>query len=775
MIPRKKTDSPTACIELHEPRYLQLSGLFSSVQCLSCIPLRSLRLPQRPLFARPLALRKLLLAHDALIYCWILVTLRLKMRVKLDSWVEFMVLPVVFHERQCLGDMSPNEEILFEWSYPSYAETLSNEWGGARANATQTASLFETSMVASENTADLPAASAIEVSGKGSSQRTGPNEARGVSLSSSILRSLGTSLALLLLLGFLTAGLKRDFASKAKARLQTEAELPPGEAPKEAELTKQASPTGEVESSTEDKRAKTRGRLEAVRALLPAAERLVAALRSAEAQNLLRKVQESVRALETQETEVKSSKGLEGPLEDALAAFRELHQAAVERVEAMAQNAAFLSPFPLLGPWGEEPEAEAVSDVQHGLADQETVRAFVISLRSFYQSAKSLSQRFLDVQRRLSTEHFADERDGQLLIAAAKDLEYLRTTDIIRIRTIEVAEKLKEGTVHAIRTLLLWEREFGLLHIRSDVESMQLYADLARESANTSPAPRVASALNALHAELKLTTALLDRLQSDVQTMRTSNTVGLIVEADMRARQLQRWATASLERCLDLQRGIATLPQDLNDASRQKLAELARRLNQRATSLNSIVKGASNEAEEVAGDLLPSPTDPSKSGPQHVNGNIAISLLQSLKAIGHMAESRVQDIESVEQALQEVNLLRPGMEQVQTAAASVTSLATDKKTALFMLLSCRLTAFLERDAELISHVVNQVALPCFNQSHPESVELKELQRRLNADKAALKAATTLTEAARAAASMRAHANTFVELAHTELRDSVRPE
>ena len=158
--------------------------------------------------------------------------MRLK-RVKVGRWVEFMLLPLVFHERLCLGDMNTNEEMLFEGSYPSSAETLSNEWGGAQARATQTDSLFETSMMASGYTADLPTASHIEVSDAGTSQGTGPNVARGVSLSPSIIRGLGASLALLLCLGFLTAGLKRQYASKAEARLQTEAELLPGEARKD--------------------------------------------------------------------------------------------------------------------------------------------------------------------------------------------------------------------------------------------------------------------------------------------------------------------------------------------------------------------------------------------------------------------------------------------------------------------------------------------------------------------------------------------------------------
>lgn len=217
----------------------------------------------------------------------------------------------------------------------------------------------------------------------------------------------------------------------------------------------------------------------------------------------------------------------------------------------------------------------------------------------------------------------------------------------------------------------------------------------------------------------------------------------------------------------DVHLGIAP-PQGLDDASRQKLAELAQRANLRAISLNAVVKGALKEIEEIAGDLLPGPADASKSGTQHLNGNIAISLLESMKAVGHMAESGVQDIEGIVKAVKEVNALEPGMEQVQGAAASVTSLAKDKEKALLLLLSCRLTEFLERDVEFISDVVTQVASRDFSPSHAESGELEELQRHLNADKHALKEAKTLEETAKAAASMRAHANAFVESAHKSL-------
>ena len=148
-----------------------------------------------------------------------------------------------------------------------------------------------------------------------------------------------------------------------------------------------------------------------MRELLPAAEGLAAALRSAKARNLLMKVQESVWELEREEPKVMSRKGLGRPLEDALAALRELHQAAIERVEAMAQDAAFLPPFPVLGPWAEGAEPDTISDIEQGL-ERETVRACLVSLRSIHQSTKSLSQRFTEVQRRLSAEQFADERDG---------------------------------------------------------------------------------------------------------------------------------------------------------------------------------------------------------------------------------------------------------------------------------------------------------------------------------------------------------------------------
>ena len=124
------------------------------------------------------------------------------------------------------------------------------------------------------------------------------------------------------------------------------------------------------------------------------------------------------------------------PLEDASGALRRLHQAALEKAEALAQDAAFLAAIPKLGAGGQE-AAESVSGLEPDV-EAET------------------SEPFADVHNRLSAERpLVDERDRGLLLATANKLESLIAAYGARKHALKIAAKLTGETLDAAETLLM--------------------------------------------------------------------------------------------------------------------------------------------------------------------------------------------------------------------------------------------------------------------------------------------------------------------------------
>lgn len=665
-----------------------------------------------------------------------------------------------------------------EEAWLSHAETLSNEWGEAQATETRSGILIDSSLFPSAEAAEkAPTVNSIEGSGEADFEGTGGKVPRIVSRRLFLFSALGVWLAFLCL-GFLSVDVRRPSAQKAGVRSKPDADMTVGKAPEEGEGPAEEGAAADLPAGpafmAEDPTAEIRARVENVRGLLPAAKRLGAAVDSVQAKKLLRRVQETVGALEAEAAEVGNSKRFEAALEVALQAFGSLHQAAIEQAKAAAKLDSPPLPFAVMEPWGDD-AAGAMPDLEQEIAS-ETMRPFMTSLRSVHQSILKLSQRRSELHSRLSTgRHFVGEDDGHLLTSAASDFGLLRATTEAKRRATEAAEELKEGILDVIRTSLLARRENAWLLLRKDMELVEVYAALEVDARGTdedsggaaSPTAFArGNSMERLQSMIEEVETLLLQVGSDNQSVRTKDTVEHVAAAAERATVTEMQAAALLARCWEVADSLPGLPEHLNSIATQMLRDISQRIQRRARSDNNLVQGVVEEIQETSAEFFPGMGDPSTTiKKQNLRLSLVVDLMKKVTEVVHRAETRTKEAEETVQALRRVTRLQPALEQTSKARASLIALAMLKEEAFLFRLSYHLMAFLEKEVDYTTTLAALAASYKFGAPCPEKEQLKGLQAQLKAAKTAVEEAKTLTEAAEAVARMRAHAEAMDDVVY----------
>lgn len=683
------------------------------------------------------------------------------------------VLCLLFHDGFLPGGESSSVSFLSE-DWPSHVVPPNNGWGESEYAQTHTVSLLENSLVESEdgafpNTASL---TSIHVSDNMPAKDAGHSPVQGASRKRFFMMGLGISLALLLCAGLLTRGVKRPSAPKEEAFPKSDegavAEEHTGEPP--------IGPTAPIKDLTLD----TRARLETVRTLLPAAEKLAAAVDSVQAKELLSILQASVGEPEAETEKVEDSSTLEASLERALGALRELHESALQQAQALVQADALLPAFPSLGPWGAE-ASEAMLEVEQGL-EADALGSFVTSFRSLNENATRLAMRFNEVGARLSSERqFIDEKDGSLLVSTAADLECLRATDDSKRRATVQGQKLRHGLILCVKALLLGDREESLQQLKRNLALLALHEQLVRNAweelegpeAAAAPAKETEALLNTLEDMLEEARELVEQASSEVQSMRTSTTVEDVAVADRRAEELEERAFAVLTRCRRVAQSLPMLPESFDLTTKELLINMATVAYESALPVNAVVQRALQAIKARSAMHSPGMYDPSAISTQYVNHSIHKSLLDSITQTAHEAETWLKDTEASLEALRQSEEVKYAMEQMQRAVTNVDRLLKEKELSVLQMLTSFLLRVLEGDIDHAAAIATSAMAHEFDPTCSELPQLQELQRQFQAGRMAAKDAKTLSEAAEAAASMRARAFEMENLVYGYMRKNTQ--
>lgn len=683
----------------------------------------------------------------------------------------FWLVSFLWHERffaqgSSLGTYS-------EEMWPSYTATLVNEWIWEQDTQAHPLSSLDSSLVSSEGTVGPPAgtASSTVAPAEGSAEGPGSRAAHGVSPRRHFPWGLSVLLALLICVSLLTVNLKQPSVHKADIRTEAAAtETPSAEVPKEPESAKGEEPIAEPlegpQVATEDRTAEICARLEKVRGLLPVAKKLASLVAWTESKQLLSRVQESVGALEAQPAETQDSKNLEEALENGLDALRKLHEAAIERADAIMQTEISRSASGLMGLDVEE-APEAISEIDEEI-EAETVRPFMTFLHSLHERDDGLCCLLGNVRVRLSKGgRFADEQDERLLQAAAEGLEFLYAASESRTQVIRTSEILHKSVFGGLRDLFCMERHEVFMQLYEALALLHLFADLerageraTRDAAETASPPDAEeqTPLNTLERGLREVAELLPQLSAEAEVMGTATTPVAVFAANARAERLEKQARSLLEMCWKTAGTLPNLPERLSMTHRQVVMRAALSAHKHVVSKANTVKGILSDIAESTSKAAPGRHPSTAHDTQHLNASIRAALLASAGEAADQANMVARDAEELVQILKQLDQLKPTMEYLQRLTRNAIRIGEEEEKVRLLLQRSRLLSFLESDMNYGAIVASRAGSHEVDLSSPVYQKMADLQRQLNAALTAAEKASTLMEAADTVAAVRRHAD-----------------
>lgn len=569
------------------------------------------------------------------------------------------------------------------------------------------------------------------------------------------IRKVQFPLALLFFLGLFAVCVRFQIHLKEEeARIALEAE-------KAEEITEKDQVLREVAI-----RAQTEARLEKVKGLLPAAERLASAVATDKSTQLLTTLQEIIRATDLT-TPATDSEELEGNLKGALRALRKLHEAAIKRGSEILQASKFLHPIPPLSHFIDEDLGTQIGNEE--IRKNVLEGFFVRSYQGIFRSATRLYRRFTDAGRRLGADRrFESEEDGGVLMDAALTVEALSSTTKDLRQLSSLAAHVEKALHAETKALLTMEHEKTIRALKVELQMHRLYAslvkdalkDLENSSAHTISADKLTTALSDMGANLVITGLFLNQAETETLKLGDSPTLPFAIKASRQADALEAQAERSLQKCSTGREAFSDLELQLNLRGSQALKEIADKMVQRVKMLNEKIQhSATHVKSRFAGHFEDSGVG-GKGKTQHLNPAIIKRLLQTLDDIAHRGGACVAEATALQEKVK-------GLSTMCAARAAISSLGTLMRTqemgrivaceSAFRL--CQIDSF-EVEVRLLIHQVAHAALHDSHLSTSEKQKYAEAKESFNAATRAAGEAENPLDAIGAVDAMRQHTITM---------------
>lgn len=651
------------------------------------------------------------------------------LQVLLILWFD----PCLSSEHTLAINESISQHSITEGAWLSYSGLPTSGLEGTDDILVDAAAAFLKSSVTNVS-ANHVAMDSLKLSARLSAENFGSSELKKENHSSFGSRKLGMALALIFLVGLLTVGLKRQAAAAPPDLAAAEK---PG---KEEMLT--------VLKKSEDKRiAEAIDRLEKVKGLLPAASRLASAVDSEESKKLMAEMQEGIRKASEVITDRKQ---LESCVDGALKTLQKLQRTAIEKAVIIVQGDSSL-----LGCSSLRPLVETIATFSSE-GEYEVMRSYIRTFESFCETDLCLSQRCNEIANWISTQKpFKNETHKKRLLAIAFAVERLQEISAFRRHLALMGNEMSEGAVSAVRGLLLEEKRTVMREIEGCKEVLKMRAFLQRNNFKETPLEAVdEKTLSFVERSLEGVDDLINQLLPYVGKMETSITLEALFAADRKAAVLEGKAQELIMKCSAAASSLPAVSGKIDRAGSKLMVDAAENVSERMLSDHDEMLYVLQETREM---LKKNRVEELSGVPQHMNAALKTKLTERATELELSAEERVRNHTYLLPTLKSTDGAPSALGLLKHAYISMLVQSDDKGTAHLLNLEARLLMFLEKDLSATVNEISRTPSKGFFLSPAERLMYEKAQRQFKASRQAVKNASTVVEAAQAAAKLRIEA------------------
>lgn len=490
-------------------------------------------------------------------------------------------------------------------------------------------------------------------------------------------------------------------------------------------------------------------KFEKIREMVPTAERLAAAVGTKDAEKFLATLQSIMSTISTPTLKSQDTKRLEDACTDALVNIRRLHQSALNFVKSIVEADKPLAEFPPLVLWGTKPPYTMSA------AEEKIRTLFVGTHQSLGECAEKLRLGFDEgVRRVFAAKHFEDERDGSVLLDAARAVEDLVATSATRNRLDVVASKARQDAVRSLKLMFMRKHDAVIKRIKWHANLLQVYARLSGSGLNAKDAAKTEdSHFEAIKEGVGKATGLLEELQSCVRKVQKSapSEVSDALIAD--AARIGEEAQDVLKDCLALARASTVFPESVNSSDRDLLKKAAQKEMETLEAQSEVLYQA---LKDVHKSTLSTKEIVYKDAALPINTAIFLEKIQAAKGLRLKEQKRADDALSVAKTLSKVSTVEDGVKALLKLDELARSQEEDIAAAQEMKIRSRFSAFLVDDMHHTRYEVDRASARAPELSGAEKRRHAQLLEQFNAARKAAQKAMNLLEAATAAADMRAY-------------------
>ncbi|CDJ43330.1 hypothetical protein, conserved [Eimeria tenella] len=533
---------------------------------------------------------------------------------------------------------------------------------------------------------------------------------------------------------------------------------------------------GTSESPVSAHKAKEQSRVEIVRGLLPLAVRLALALDSQESQVLLDGARESVKKAEAAGASATKEAGREMHLDNAVQALRRLHQMSLQQAQALAKAGSKVPNFSLLD---QDESGGVMTALLSDIIEGEAVFPFVVYLRSLQQSAINVCQKF-DVahKRLLMSARFANEADGELLLSAAAELEWLRSMGDRKAHILQRARKVEETAMSGIRIRLLSTVEEWMRTLHLTCTVLNVYVGLVPDTVEASPEEGGASAYNnsesiqLLMKKLECARELMGSIDREKQAVEASTSVESADASFGRVEKLHEKTLDLLEDCWELTKIMSPPRTELNSedlalltkATTETSAFAEIQISSTRANLSTVRGRCSSSLNSRGGELTVA---------RQLNPPLKEQLLDDAVAIEESVAVHYEATQNAVKELRSKNCLADATVVLDEMEESLANLVKYNERSMTLVLQSNLQVFLEDEVESSFRAAEHVFSSGVTFPGPKIADLHKLRSLLNEARKEAGSASTFAEAVQTAAKVRSHAGAIDDMLKNHQRSLLK--
>ncbi|CDJ70204.1 hypothetical protein, conserved [Eimeria necatrix] len=490
-----------------------------------------------------------------------------------------------------------------------------------------------------------------------------------------------------------------------------------------------------------------RQRIRALRGLLPVAEDLAHAVGTSEGRNLLLAFKESVGCPINGAT----PESIHASISSSVKALSLLHEAAIQEAQALVVGRESLSITDLMSGWEEKNLVET-------LLTRQTIRIikpFAKTIRSLRESSVRLSLRLQLASARLSMgRRFKDERDGNLLRAAAADLHCFREAIATRSKSFAAAIEVVRKIAEVGRTQQLAARTKFRYLAETDLDTVKAYAALVKKQLQAGHTLSASTADSSAETQLEWidelvreTAELISAHRRILENLESTRSPGSLHVAAVAAASTEQPIVLNLGSCWELLRSLPAPPEVLDEEGMHIIGHIASGVKARCQLLTSSILAISEEARQHSGLEL-------SIRKERLSSDIKTQLVDGINSAVNDAEALCKELGTLTELFMETKRMAAVSVYTNRASLAMEALIKVERRAMVLLASYNLMLLLEQDLEeLDTRFAKLKSDRCGMQAGESRDEPQQLQ---NYEKAlrSVQHARTLGDAAAEAAKLR---------------------